>query len=64
MAGGLLNAARQCGATIGVAVTGAFVTVGVPDQGHRGAAYALVVPAVVCAAAAVAIARPARRPAG
>ncbi|MBE3012688.1 MFS transporter [Microbispora sp. NEAU-D428] len=63
-AGGLLNAARQCGATIGVAVTGAFVTVGVPDQGHRGAAYALIVPAVVCAAAAVAVARTARRPAG
>ncbi|WP_328710054.1 MFS transporter [Microbispora hainanensis] len=59
VAGGLLNAARQCGATIGVAVTGAFVTVGVPD--HHGAAYALVVPAVVCAAAAVAVAR---RPAG
>ncbi|TQS16185.1 MFS transporter [Microbispora hainanensis] len=57
MAGGLLNAARQCGATIGVAVTGAFVTVGVPDQGHHGAAYALVMPAVVCAAAAVAVAR-------
>ncbi|WP_260617483.1 MULTISPECIES: MFS transporter [unclassified Microbispora] len=59
VAGGLLNAVRQCGATIGVAITGAFVTVGVPD--HHGAAYALVVPAVVCAAAAVAVAR---RPAG
>ncbi|MEU8276296.1 hypothetical protein ACFYOK_13440 [Microbispora bryophytorum] len=67
VAGGLLNAARQCGATIGatigVAVTGAFVTVGVPDQGHHGAAYALIAPAVVCAAAAIALARPARRPA-
>jgi DHA2 family methylenomycin A resistance protein-like MFS transporter len=59
VAGGLLNAVRQCGATIGVAITGAFITVGVPD--HHGAAYALVVPAVVCAAAAVAVAR---RPAG
>jgi DHA2 family methylenomycin A resistance protein-like MFS transporter len=58
-AGGLLNAARQFGATIGVAVTGAFMTIGVPG-GHGGAAYALIVPAVVCAVAAAAVARTAR----
>ncbi|MGW5264600.1 MFS transporter [Microbispora sp. NPDC004025] len=62
-AGGLLNAARQCGATIGVAVTGAFMTLGVPG-GHSGAAYALIVPAVVCAVAAAAVARTARTPVG
>ncbi|WP_236009746.1 hypothetical protein [Actinomadura physcomitrii] len=47
-AGGLLNAARQLGATLGVAIMGAFAAVG-----HRGAqgAGALFVAAAVCAAA-------------
>jgi DHA2 family methylenomycin A resistance protein-like MFS transporter len=54
-AGGLLNAVRQIGATLGVAVMGAFVTVRQTD-GHD-MAYALAISAVVCAAAGLVIAR-------
>ncbi|MEE6260310.1 MFS transporter [Plantactinospora sonchi] len=52
-AGGLLNAVRQVGATFGVAVAGAFVTVDGSGAG-RGPATALVLCAGVCAVAAVA----------
>ncbi|UWE13425.1 MFS transporter [Actinacidiphila bryophytorum] len=60
-AGGVFNALRQLGATLGVAVLGAFVTVG-PHQGtgraDRGVAGALLVAAAICAtAAALAAAR-------
>jgi DHA2 family methylenomycin A resistance protein-like MFS transporter len=62
-AGGLFNALRQLGATMGVAVLGAFVTVG-PHRGtgraDHGVAGALLVAAAVCAAAA-AIAAAGRR---
>ncbi|MCP2336996.1 MFS transporter [Actinomadura rupiterrae] len=47
-AGGLLNAVRQCGATLGVAVAGAFAT------SHPS--IALLVPGVLCAAAGLALA--------
>lgn len=50
-AGGLLNAVRQVGATVGVAAVGAFVTVGQVDG--SGTAYALLVCTGVCVAAAV-----------
>lgn len=56
-AGGLLNAVRQIGATIGVAVVGAFMSAGASGPGQQGTAYALLVPAVVCAAAAAGLAR-------
>jgi DHA2 family methylenomycin A resistance protein-like MFS transporter len=48
-AGGLLNAVRQLGATLGVAIMGAFAPVGAGD-GSRDPAYALFVAAAVCAA--------------
>ncbi|MFC4910891.1 MFS transporter [Actinomadura gamaensis] len=47
-AGGLLNAVRQCGATLGVAVAGAFAT------SHPSVA--LLVPGVVCAVAGLSLA--------
>ncbi|WP_433478612.1 MFS transporter [Spirillospora sp. CA-142024] len=46
-AGGLLGAVRQFGATLGVAVMGAFASVG---GGSRDPAYALFLAAAVCAA--------------
>jgi hypothetical protein len=55
-AGGLLNAGRQIGATVGVAATGAFATVGSAIDA-RQMSYALVLPAVVCASAGAAVAR-------
>lgn len=58
-AGGLLNAVRQVGATLGVAITGAFVSVG-PTGPGRDPGYALVVCAIVCAAAGLGVARRAR----
>ncbi|MFJ2578663.1 MFS transporter [Kitasatospora aureofaciens] len=51
-AGGLLNAVRQVGATLGVAVVGAFTAVGSEGAG-RPLAAAMLLPAVVCALAAV-----------
>ncbi|MFG1805258.1 MFS transporter [Streptomyces sp. NPDC049040] len=66
-AGGLFNALRQLGATLGVAVLGAFVTVA-PHRGagraDHGVAGALLLAAAVCAAAAAVAAagRRARRP--
>ncbi|GAA5132808.1 MFS transporter [Pseudonocardia adelaidensis] len=56
-AGGLLNAVRQAGATLGVATTGAFV-------GHAtasGSAYALFLSASVCVAAGAWFTRATRR---
>jgi MFS transporter, DHA2 family, methylenomycin A resistance protein len=55
-AGGLLNAVRQVGATLGVAVTGAFVTLGRTGPGHESA-YALVLCSVVCGVAGLGVAR-------
>lgn len=49
-AGGLLNAVRQVGATLGVAATGAFVSVDGSADG-RGPATALILCGAVCAAA-------------
>ncbi|SEG46838.1 MFS transporter, DHA2 family, methylenomycin A resistance protein [Actinacidiphila yanglinensis] len=49
-AGGLLNAVRQLGATLGVAVLGAFVAV---HPSARGAACGLLLPAPACALAVV-----------
>jgi DHA2 family methylenomycin A resistance protein-like MFS transporter len=46
-AGGLLNAVRQVGATLGVVTMGAFVGMGTVT----GSAYALLLPALVCVAA-------------
>jgi MFS transporter, DHA2 family, methylenomycin A resistance protein len=56
-AGGLLNAVRQGGASVGVAVLGAFVTVG----GTGRAALALALCGSVCAAALPGLARRAPR---
>jgi DHA2 family methylenomycin A resistance protein-like MFS transporter len=60
-AGGLLNAIRQTGATLGVATMGAFVSL----DPARGSAYALLASALVCAAAgtwfATGTARPTHR---
>ncbi|GGQ44990.1 DHA2 family methylenomycin A resistance protein-like MFS transporter [Actinomadura coerulea] len=47
-AGGLLNAVRQLGATLGVAIMGAFAPVGA-GGGPRDPAYALFAAAAVCA---------------
>jgi MFS transporter, DHA2 family, methylenomycin A resistance protein len=60
-AGGLLNAVRQLGATLGVAVMGAFASTG-PDSGES--ATALYVAAAVCAAVVLVTlgARPRRTP--
>jgi DHA2 family methylenomycin A resistance protein-like MFS transporter len=55
-AGGLLNAIRQIGATLGVAVMGAFVTVGDTGANHD-AAYALLLSAAICAAAGLGVSR-------
>lgn len=55
-AGGLLNAIRQIGATLGVAVMGAFVTVGNTGPEHD-TAYALVLAAAICAAATLGVSR-------
>ncbi|MET9069976.1 MFS transporter [Streptosporangium sandarakinum] len=52
-AGGVLNAARQTGATLGVAAMGALTGLGAP----AGPAAALLLPAVLCAAAGVWFAR-------
>lgn len=52
-AGGLLNAARQTGATLGVAAMGAVTAAG----SSAGPAYALLLSAAVCAAAGIALAR-------
>ncbi|MCW2918877.1 MAG: putative family transrane transporter [Actinomycetia bacterium] len=54
-AGGLFNATRQVGATLGVALMGAFV--GSDTNSGQGAAYALFLSAAVCAAAGLTIAR-------
>ncbi|MGW5366606.1 MFS transporter [Actinopolymorpha pittospori] len=54
-AGGLLNAVRQIGATVGVAAVGAFAVLGKVDG--SGTAYALLVCAGVCVAAAVVVGR-------
>ncbi|MEU1734318.1 MFS transporter [Streptosporangium sp. NPDC020145] len=51
-AGGLLNAARQVGATLGVAVMGALLT-----PAPAGTARALLVPALLCAVAALTLGR-------
>lgn len=53
-AGGLLNATRQAGATLGVAILGAFVTTAPADD---GTAYAFLASSAVCAVAAVLFAR-------
>jgi DHA2 family methylenomycin A resistance protein-like MFS transporter len=55
-AGGLLNAVRQAGATLGVAAMGACVA-----GGSRGAAAAFYLSAVACAAAGACFARATRR---
>ncbi|WP_329522101.1 hypothetical protein [Spirillospora sp. NBC_01491] len=55
--GGLLNAVRQTGATLGVTAMGAFVTA----QTANGTSGALLLSALVCAAAALLFARGARR---
>jgi DHA2 family methylenomycin A resistance protein-like MFS transporter len=66
-AGGLLNAVRQLGATLGVAIMGAFAPVG-SGGGAGDPAYALFVAAAVCAAVCAAVlaltprARSRRRP--
>jgi DHA2 family methylenomycin A resistance protein-like MFS transporter len=54
VAGGLLNAARQAGASIGIAATGAFVPAA--PAGARAAIWALL-PALACAAGASVMAR-------
>jgi DHA2 family methylenomycin A resistance protein-like MFS transporter len=56
-AGGLYNAVRQGGATLGVAVLGAFVTVapGAGSGGGQGIARSLFVAAGVCAAAGLVV---------
>ncbi|ETK36078.1 MFS transporter [Microbispora sp. ATCC PTA-5024] len=56
-ASGLLNAVRQVGATLGVALAGAFVTAG----GASGAPAALALPAGVCAVAWITVVRDGRR---
>ncbi|MER7582879.1 MFS transporter [Kitasatospora sp. NPDC097691] len=56
-AGGLLNAVRQVGATVGVAVTGAFVGGGAAVGGGGAVAVAMLLPAAVCGAAALAVLR-------
>ncbi|WP_327678595.1 MFS transporter [Kitasatospora sp. NBC_00458] len=58
-AGGLLNAVRQVGATLGVAVMGAFVGVE-GDAGGAAAGAALLLPAAGCALAGLLLARRAR----
>jgi EmrB/QacA subfamily drug resistance transporter len=55
-AGGLFNAIRQVGATLGVAVMGAFATVGHPGTGHD-TAYALLLSAAICAVAGLGVRR-------
>ncbi|MFI6587854.1 MFS transporter [Embleya sp. NPDC050493] len=55
-AGGLLNAVRQIGATVGVAAMGAFVSVDGAADPHD-LAWALLLPAVLCAAATLAVCR-------
>jgi MFS transporter, DHA2 family, methylenomycin A resistance protein len=45
--GGLLNAVRQAGATLGVAAMGALTGIGI----EAGSAYALLLSALVCAGA-------------
>ncbi|KAA2267053.1 MFS transporter [Solihabitans fulvus] len=60
-AGGLLNAVRQLGATLGVAVMGAFVTVRASEANPHGAGVALALPAIVCAVAAIAFVGTSRR---
>lgn len=59
-AGGLLNAVRQGGATVGVAIMGAVASSG-SVAGTIGSGYALLIPALVCAAAGVWFANPAQR---
>lgn len=59
-AGGLLNAVRQAGATVGVATMGALVGEGT----LTGAAVALLLSALVCTGASVWFASGARKPAG
>ncbi|MFD0345405.1 MFS transporter [Kitasatospora aburaviensis] len=55
-AGGLLNAVRQVGATLGVAATGAFIGVGAhADDGSP--AVAMLLPAAACTLAALLVAR-------
>ncbi|MCG6494084.1 MFS transporter [Kitasatospora sp. A2-31] len=59
-AGGLLNAVRQVGATLGVAATGAFLGAGArADDGSP--AVAMLLPAAACTLAAVLVARSVRR---
>ena len=60
-AAGMLNAARQVGATFGVAVMGAFVTVGHASSG-RGVATVLIACGLACAAAGFGLTRPAPGP--
>ncbi|WP_331771246.1 MFS transporter (plasmid) [Embleya sp. NBC_00888] len=55
-AGGLLNAVRQIGATIGVASMGAFVSVDT-TAAAADLAYALLLPGVLCAAMAAVVGR-------
>ncbi|MEZ0065587.1 MFS family permease [Streptacidiphilus sp. MAP12-20] len=55
-AGGLLNSARQVGATLGVAVMGAFAGA----AGGGGVALAMLLPTVACAAAGTALFRRSR----
>jgi MFS transporter, DHA2 family, methylenomycin A resistance protein len=67
-AGGLFNALRQLGATMGVAVLGAFVTVAphrAAGRADHGVAGALLLAAAVCATAAAiaAVGAPSPRPA-
>lgn len=56
VAGGLLNATRQLGATLGVVATGAFAST-TGDGDPHAFAYALLIPAAVCLAAALPAAR-------
>ena len=53
-AGGLLNAVRQGGSTVGVGVLGSFLTTGGTAAGH-GTAYALLLCTGVCVAAGVSV---------
>jgi DHA2 family methylenomycin A resistance protein-like MFS transporter len=55
-ASGLLNAIRQIGATLGVAVMGPFVTVGSTGANHD-TAYALLLSAAICVAAGLGVSR-------
>ncbi len=57
-AGGLLNAVRQVGATLGVAVMGAFITIGAPTTAtnDHGIAAAVLLSAAVCTTAWLAVA--------